>query len=78
MLTANPPVTAATIAAAVNGLILAFTDLTGEQDAAVCAAVVVVCGFIASRFTSRYIAPDHGDQADHADPAAFHDGRDVL
>jgi len=23
-------------------------------------------------------APDHGDVADHADPAAFHDGRDVL
>ncbi len=57
----NPPVTAAAVAAAINGLILAFTSLTGEQDAAVCAAVVVVCGFIASRFTTPVAdLLDHG------------------
>lgn len=50
--TTNPPVTAAAIAAAINGIILAFTNLTGEQDAAICAAVVVAAGFAASRFTS--------------------------
>lgn len=48
----NPPVTAAAAAAAINGMILAFTTLTGEQDAAICALVVVVCGFLASRFTT--------------------------
>ena len=51
----NPPTTLPVTAAAVatcQQAILAFTSLTGEQDAAVCAAVVVVCGFIASRFTT--------------------------
>lgn len=51
-MTNNPPVIAASVAAAINGLILAFTSLTGEQDAAICAAVVLVCGFLASRFTT--------------------------
>lgn len=59
--TANPPLTAAAVAAAVNGLILAFTALSGEQDAAICAAVVVVCGFLASRFTTPYRPGDHLD-----------------
>lgn len=48
----NPPVTAGMAAGAINACILAFTNMTGEQDAAICAVVVVVCAWIASRFTT--------------------------
>ena len=48
----NPPVTAALVAGAVNAAILAFTSLTGEQDAAVCGLVVVVPAIVAQRFTT--------------------------
>jgi len=48
----NPPVTAALVAGAVNAAILAFTSLTGEQDAAVCGLVVVVAAIVAQRFTT--------------------------
>lgn len=74
----NPPLTAAGIASVVGLLLAAFTTLGPEQVAAVTAAVSLVAAFVASRFTSRYIAPELPDQADHIDPAAFHDGRDVL
>lgn len=47
----NPPVTAAAVAAAINGLIVAFGSFTDEQSAAIGAAVIVVCGIIAQRFT---------------------------
>lgn len=57
----NPAASFAALAAAVNGLILAFTTLSGEQDAAICAAVVVACGFLASRFTTPTAnLRDHG------------------
>ena len=48
----NPPVTAALVAGAINAAILAFTSLTGEQDAAVCGLVVVVAALVAQRFTT--------------------------
>ena len=48
----NPPVTAALVAGAINAAILAFTSLTGEQDAAVCGLVVVVAAIVAQRFTT--------------------------
>lgn len=48
----NPPVTAALVAGAINAAILAFTSLTGEQDAAVCGLVVVVAAIVAQRFTA--------------------------
>jgi ABC-type uncharacterized transport system permease subunit len=48
----NPPVTAALVAGAINAAILAFTSLTGEQDAAVCGLVVVLAAIVAQRFTT--------------------------
>ena len=48
----NPPVTAALVAGAINAAILAFTSLTGEQDAAVCGLVVVVAAILAQMFTT--------------------------
>jgi ABC-type uncharacterized transport system permease subunit len=48
----NPPVTAALVAGAINAAILAFTSLTGEQDAAVCGLVVVLAAILAQMFTT--------------------------
>ena len=48
----NPPVTDALVAGAINAAILAFTPLTGEQDAAVCGLVVVVAAILAQMFTT--------------------------
>ncbi len=48
----NPPVTAARVAGAINAAILAFTSLTGEQDAAVCGLVVVLAAILAQMFTT--------------------------
>lgn len=57
----NPPVTAATIAGAINALILAWTDLGAEKDAAIVLAVTVLAGVIASRFTTPVSnLRDHG------------------
>lgn len=48
----NPPVTAATITAAVVGLLAAFTTLSPDQVAAVGAAVGILAAVIAQRFTT--------------------------
>ena len=48
----NPPVTAALVAGAINAAVLAFTSLTGEQDAAVCGLVVVLAAILAQMFTT--------------------------
>jgi predicted exporter len=75
----NPPITAATITAAVVGLLAAFTTLDTEQVAAIGAAVGIIAAVVAQRFTTPYLAPgDPADHADHGNPEAFHDGRDVL
>ena len=47
----NPPVTAATVTAAVVGLLAAFTGLDADQLAAIGAAVGIVSAFVAQRFT---------------------------
>lgn len=75
----NPPVTAATITAAVVGLLAAFTNLSPDQVAAVGAAVGIIAAIAAQRFTTPYQPRfDRGDHADHGNPEAFHDGRDAL
>lgn len=48
----NPPVTAATVAAAIVGLLAAFTDLDADQLAAISAALVIVAALVAQRFTT--------------------------
>ncbi len=50
----NPPVTAATIAGAINALILAFDigHLTADQTAAVGAVLSIVAALVAQRFTT--------------------------
>jgi hypothetical protein len=65
----NPPITAATIAAtitaAIVGLLAAFTTLGADQLAAIGAAVSAAVGIIAAiaaqRFTTPYRAGDHYD-----------------
>ena len=57
----NPPVTAATITAAVVALLAAFTTLTPEQVAAVGAAVGIIAAVIAQRFTTPWRPGDHHD-----------------
>jgi hypothetical protein len=47
----NPPVTAATITAAVLAVLAAFTDLSADQVAAVGACVGIVASLVAQRFT---------------------------
>lgn len=57
----NPPVTAATITAAVVGLLAAFTNLSPDQVAAIGAAVGVIAAVVAQRFTTPYRPGDHYD-----------------
>lgn len=47
----NPPLTAAGLASAVMGLVAAFTSASGEQVAAIGAAVSIVAAFVAQRYT---------------------------
>lgn len=53
----NPPVTAATVTAAIVGLLAAFTTLGADQLAAVGAAVGIVAAIAAQRFTTPYRKP---------------------
>lgn len=48
----NPPVTAAGLASVVMLLLAAFTSFTGDQVAAVGAAVSLVAAFVAQRYTT--------------------------
>lgn len=48
----NPPVTAASVAAAINACVLAFLNLPDNQEAAICGVVVVVAAAVAQRFTT--------------------------
>lgn len=68
----NPPVTAATITAAIVGLLAAFTGLQADQLAAIGAAVGIVAAIVAQRFTTPLTAPDRLDHADHANADEFH------
>lgn len=73
----NPPVTAAGLASVVTLVLASFTDLTGEQVAAVTAVVSIAAAFIAQQLTTPWWRgavrkPDLDDHADHADPDTFH------
>lgn len=57
----NPPITAATITAAVVGLLAAFTNLSPDQVAAVGAAVGIIAAVVAQRFTTPWRPGDHYD-----------------
>jgi len=57
----NPPVTAATVTAAIVGLLAAFTTLGADQLAAIGAAVGIVAAIAAQRFTTPYRPGDHYD-----------------
>lgn len=48
----NPPVTAAGLGVVVMNLAAAFTQMTGQQVAAIGGAVVIVAAFISQRFTT--------------------------
>lgn len=48
----NPPVTAASVTAAIVGLLAAFTGLNADQLAAIGAAVGIVAAVVAQRFTT--------------------------
>lgn len=69
--------------AVLAGLGLAILEAVQSGQITKATAVPVIAGIVLRFFVTPYDrpavrAPDHGDQADHADPAAFHDGRDVL
>ena len=70
----NPPVTAASIVAAILGVITAFNigHLTTEQTAAVGAVLAIVAAVVAQRFTKPLTTPDRLDHADHANVDEFH------
>lgn len=73
----NPPVTAAGLASVVTLVLASFTDLSGEQVAAVATAVGLAAAFIAQQLTTPWWRgavrrPDPADHEDHADPDAFH------
>ena len=48
----NPPLTAAGLASVVMGLVAAFTEATGDQVAAIGAAVALVGAYVAQRYTT--------------------------
>jgi len=48
----NPPVTAASVTAAVIAVLAAFTDLGTEQVAAIGGVVSILAAFVAQRFTT--------------------------
>lgn len=69
--------------AVLTGLALAVLEAYQAGEITEATAVPVIAGIVLRFFVTPYDrpavrAPDHGDLADHADPAAFHDGRDVL
>lgn len=70
----NPPVTAASIVAAILGIITAFDigNLTAEQTTAVGAVLAIVAAVVAQRFTTPLTTPDRLDHADHANGDEFH------
>ena len=71
----NPPITAATITAAIVGLLAAFTTLGADQLAAIGAAVGIIAAIAAQRFTTPYrvVTGDARlDHADHGNPGEFH------
>lgn len=69
--------------AVLAGLAIAVLDAVQAGEITKATAVPVIAGIVLRFFVAPYDrpavrAPDHGDVADHADPAAFHEGRDVL
>lgn len=70
----NPPVTAATVVAAIMAVVTAFDigNLTAEQTTAVAGVLGIVAAVVAQRFTTPLTTPDRLDHADHANGDEFH------
>lgn len=69
--------------AVLMGLALAVLEAAQRGEITKATAVPVIAGIVLRFFVSPYDrpalrGPELGDHADHADPAAFHGGRDVL
>lgn len=67
--------------AVLTGLALAVLEAYQAGQITKATAVPVIAGIVLRFFVSPYDRarrPDRGDHADHANPAAFHEGRDVL
>lgn len=69
--------------AVLAGLGLAILEAVQSGQITKATAVPVIAGIILRFFVTPYDrpalrSPDTGDVADHADPEAFHAGRDVL
>jgi len=69
--------------AVITGLLLAVLEAMSRGEITEATAVPVIAGIVLRFFVSPYDrpalrGPELGDHADHADPEAFHGGRDVL
>lgn len=69
--------------AVLMGLALAVLEAAQRGEITKATAVPVIAGIVLRFFVSPYDrpalrGPELGDHADHADPEAFHGGRDVL
>ena len=69
--------------AVLTGLALAVLEAYQAGQITKATAVPVIAGIVLRFFVTPYDRPaarrpDRGDHADHANPAAFHEGRDVL
>ena len=69
--------------AVLTGLALAVLEAYQAGQITKATAVPVIAGIVLRFFVTPYDrpaarSPDRGDHADHANPAAFHEGRDVL
>lgn len=67
--------------AVLTGLALAILEAYQAGQITKATAVPVIAGIFLRFFVTPYYRPPGAelpDHADHGDPAAFHDGRDVL
>ena len=69
--------------AVLMGVALAVLEAAQRGEITKATAVPVIAGIVLRFFVSPYDrpalrGPELGDHADHADPEAFHGGRDVL
>lgn len=69
--------------AVITGIALAVLEAISRGEITKATAVPVIAGIVLRFFVSPYDrpalrGPEVGDHADHADPEAFHGGRDVL
>ena len=69
--------------AVLAGVALAVLEAAQRGEITKATAVPVIAGIVLRFFVSPYDrpalrGPEPGDHADHADPEAFHGGRDIL